>query len=122
MKPLLLVLCALSFIAAKRPLTVDDEFRIVEASNPLISPDGRWVLYSVTHSSLADNARHSVIWISPTAEGGAPAREVLKEGDGSAMWGRDSRSVFFVRAGQLFEQRLDGGAAVQHSNLAGGER
>lgn len=118
MKPLLLVLCALSFIAAKRPLTVDDEFRIVETANPLISPDGRWVLYSVTHSSLADNARHTVIWIAPAGDGAAP-REFLKEGDGSPMWGRDSASVFFVRGGQLFEQRLDGGAAVQHSHLTG---
>ncbi|HEY6138225.1 MAG TPA: S9 family peptidase [Thermoanaerobaculia bacterium] len=120
MKPLLLLLCALS-LAAKRPLTVDDEFRIVEAANPLISPDGRWVLYSVTHASLADNARHSVIWIASTSDG-VPPREFLKEGDGSPMWARDSRSVFFVRAGQLFEQRIDGGAAVQHSRLAGGER
>src|SRR4029079_9263741 len=118
MKPLLLLLCALSF-AAKRPLTVDDEFRIVEAANPLISPDGRWVLYSVPHASLADTARHSVIWIAPTGDGGAAPRELLKEGDGSPMWARDSRSVFFVRAGQLFEQRLDGGGAVQHSHLEG---
>jgi dipeptidyl aminopeptidase/acylaminoacyl peptidase len=123
MKSLLLLLFALSSAAVlaeepKRPLTVDDEFRIVEAANPLISPDGRWVLYAVTNSSLRENARHTAIWLAP-ADSGAPPRELLKEGDGSPMWARDSRSVFFVRAGQLFEQRLDGGAAVQHSHLEG---
>src|ERR1043166_8757123 len=100
MKPLLLLLCALS-LAAKRPLTVDDQFRIVEAANPLISPDGRWVLYAVTHASLKDNARHTVIWIAP-ADGGVPPRELLKEGDGSPMWARDSGAVFFVRSGPVF--------------------
>lgn len=123
MKLFLLLLCVLSSPALaqeqKRPLTVDDEFRIVEAASPLISPDGRWVLYAVTHSSLRDNARHTVIWIASTTDGGAPPREFLKEGDGSPMWARDSRSVFFVRSGQLFEQRLDGGDAVQHSHLDG---
>src|SRR5688500_1908023 len=100
-----------------RPMTIDDEFRVVELGEPLISPDGRWVLYTTTRSSPAENARHTTTWLAPVE--GSPARTFLRAGDGSPMWAPDSRSVFFVRSGQLFEQRLDGAEAIQRSRLEG---
>lgn len=106
--------------AAPRPMTIDDQFRLVDFGEPLLSPDGRWVLYTTTRSSLAENARHTTTWLA-SVEGTAPARPLLREGDGSPMWAPDSRSIFFVRSGQLFEQRLDQAEAVQHSRLEGEE-
>ena len=35
-----------------RPLTVDDYFRILNVDEPRISPDGKWVAYTVTTSDL----------------------------------------------------------------------
>ena len=112
---------------ARRPMTVDDQFRFASPGTPLLSPDGQWVLYSVERASLADNARHSSWWLAP-AQDTAPARELLREGDSSPMWAPDSRSVFFLRpvgtgetkSRELFEQRLGDAAAVQHSHLGPG--
>lgn len=109
---------------ALSPMTVDDQFRFVEPGAPLLSPDGRWVLYSLERASLAENARHSSIWLAST-DSLAPPREFLRDGDASPMWAPGSRSVFFFRSvtsgdkrsRELFEQRLENAVAVQHSHL-----
>ena len=101
---------------AKRPMTVDDQFRLAEPGAPLLSPDGRWVLYTVERASLAENARHTSTWLAP-ADGFVPPREFLREGDSSPMWAPTSRSVFFLRGGELFEQGVEDSGAVQRSRL-----
>jgi dipeptidyl aminopeptidase/acylaminoacyl peptidase len=103
----------------KRPMTVDDQFRLVRPGAPLVSPDGKWVLYTVERASLAENARHSSTWLASTGGRQSP-KEFLREGDSSPLWAPDSRSVFFLRGRELFEQRIDGTAAVQRSHLGPG--
>jgi dipeptidyl aminopeptidase/acylaminoacyl peptidase len=49
-----------------RPLTLDDYYRIENATTPAISPDGRWVAFVRNVIIEADNQRHTEIWISPT--------------------------------------------------------
>jgi dipeptidyl aminopeptidase/acylaminoacyl peptidase len=113
--------------AGKRPMKVDDQFRLIEPGPPVVSPDGRWVIYTVERASLTENARHSSFWIAPT-DGTRPPREFLRDGDSSPMWAPNSRSIFFLRmAGsgeeqsrELFEQGLDESAAVQHSHVGPG--
>lgn len=101
---------------AKRPMTVDDQFRLAAPGTPLLSPDGRWVLYTVERASLAENARHTSTWLAP-ADGRVPPREFLREGDSSPMWAPTSRSVFFFRGGELFEQGVEDTGALQRSRL-----
>lgn len=103
----------------KRPMTVDDQFRLIEPGAPLLSPDGQWVLYTTRRASLAENAWHSSTWLAPT-DGRRPPKEFLREGDASPMWAPTSRAVFFLRGGELFEQGIEETAAVQRSHLGPG--
>jgi hypothetical protein len=80
----------------ERPMTVEDQFRLRQPGDPILSPDGRWVLYTIERTVLAENARHSSIWLAPS-DGSQPPREFLQEGDASPMWAPSSRSVFFLR-------------------------
>src|SRR5882672_3989532 len=113
--------------SAKRPMTVDDQFRLVEPGNPLLSPDGQWVIYTIERTSLAENARHKSSWLAST-NAGIPSREFLREGDASPMWASDSRSIFFLRSvtngekksRELYEQRIKETVAVQQSHLGPG--
>lgn len=34
--------------AGRRPLKIDDLYTLLEVGNPEVSPDGRWVAYTVT--------------------------------------------------------------------------
>ena len=125
---LLLTYCAsISAQTVKRPMSVDDQFRLVEPGIPLLSPDGQWVLYTISRSSIDENARHTSIWIASTQNKSAP-REFLREGDSSPMWAHTSRSVYFLRSvtdgerrsRELFEQGVEESVAVQHSRIGPG--
>jgi dipeptidyl aminopeptidase/acylaminoacyl peptidase len=108
----------------RRPMTVEDQFRLAEPGTPLLSRDGRFVLYTVERASLPENARHATTWLA-ASDGGTAPREFLREGDGNPMWAPDSRSVFFLRtvvkgeerSRELFEQPVAGGEAVQRSSV-----
>lgn len=109
---------------SKRPMEVDDRFRFVEAGLPVISPDGRWVLYTRTRLTLKDNQRHTTTWLAQVA-GELPSREFLHEGDRALTWAPNSRSVFFFRravhgdhtSDELFQQAVDDSVAEQRSHL-----
>ena len=99
-------------------MTVDDQFRLVVPAEPSISPDGRWILYALDRNSLADNARRRTFHLASTTGVAAP-KEFLRTGDRSPMWRPDSRAVFFIREGQLFEQELDAAEATKRSAIEG---
>ncbi|MFQ5690712.1 MAG: S9 family peptidase [Gemmatimonadota bacterium] len=83
---------------ARRALTIQDYFAIREVGDPEISPDGRWVAYTVSRSDLAKNERGTVVWRVP-ATGGAPRRMTRKSVSSSApRWSPDGRYLSFLSA------------------------
>jgi dipeptidyl aminopeptidase/acylaminoacyl peptidase len=110
-----------------RPMKVEDQFRFVEPSNPVLSPDGRWLLFRAKRSSLKENRSYSEVWIAPS-DGAGSARQFLQDGDSSPMWAPSSKAVFFLRtvgAGEhasreLFEQRVEDHVALQRSHFGPG--
>jgi len=67
----LLPLC-LAFIAftlsapaqSKHPLTFEDMMKLKRVGDPQVSPDGKWVIFSVVDVDLAANTKTSHIWIT----------------------------------------------------------
>ena len=57
--------------AAKRNLQVDDLFRIRAVGDPQLSPDGRWVAYTVATSSLKEDKAETRVWMT-SIDGGEP--------------------------------------------------
>lgn len=126
---MLLTFCASSSAQrVKRPMSVDDQFRLVDPSAPLLSPDGQWVLYTVGRTSIAENARYSSVWIASTRNKEVP-RQFLLEGDSSPMWSPSSSSVYFLRSvgngekrsRELFEQGVEDSVAIQRSHIGPGQ-
>jgi dipeptidyl aminopeptidase/acylaminoacyl peptidase len=62
---LTLTLPALS--QAKHPFTFDDMMKLKREGEPVISPDGKWVIFSVVDVDLEANTKTPHIWIVPTA-------------------------------------------------------
>ena len=69
---LLLLLCfaflAFSFSAAaqsKHPFTFEDMMKLKRVGDPQVSPDGKWVIFSVVDVDLAANTKTPHIWIVP---------------------------------------------------------
>src|SRR2546429_5451044 len=55
--------------AQKRAITIDDYLVLKSVGNPQLSPDGKWVAYTVTEQSLKDNRGITRIWLADVASG-----------------------------------------------------
>jgi dipeptidyl aminopeptidase/acylaminoacyl peptidase len=70
---LLLVLTLPAFSQTKHPFTFEDMMKLKRVGEPVPSPDGKWVLFSVVDVDLATNKKTPHIWIVPLNPAGAVA-------------------------------------------------
>jgi dipeptidyl aminopeptidase/acylaminoacyl peptidase len=82
--------------AAKRPMTFDDMMQMKRLGETAVSPDGKWLVYSVTTVDLAKNSRTAELWIQKI-EGGDPVKLAMtKPGDGGVQFSADGKRILFV--------------------------
>ncbi len=76
-----LAFAALAVAQAKHPFTFDDMMKLKRVGDPQVSPDGKWVIFSVVDVDLKANTKTPHIWIVPldahvgTAAPGRPAEQ-----------------------------------------------
>ncbi|MFZ0310510.1 MAG: S9 family peptidase [Candidatus Sulfotelmatobacter sp.] len=130
-----LVLICLAFPAfaqAKHPFTFEDMMKLKRVGEPEVSPDGKWVIFSVVDVDLEKNTKTPHIWIVPTA--GGQEREIIAEQDADRpRWAPDGKRFAFLSnktgGSQVWVADFDGeaGKAISTSQLtsiateAGGE-
>jgi len=82
--------------ASKRNLEMDDYFRIKEVHGAQISPEGKWVAYTVeTHDLKADKNR-SRIWMVPAAGGDAIPLTMESVSSSRPRWSPDGKYLAFL--------------------------
>ena len=121
---LLLCLLAAPLAAQKRAITFQDYIALKAVSDPQLSPDGKWVAYTVSTPSLQDNRNVSRVWVAEVATG--KTRQVTN-GPGSdrqPRWSPDGKTLAFIstREGgaQVWVMPIAGGDARKVSSLADG--
>ncbi len=103
--------------------TNEDLRHIKALSGPILSPDGKNVLFTVTHDTAGGAGSH--LWIVPVSAGESDkARQLTfsppadKRGEHNAAWAPDSSAIFFLaKRGentQLFRLDLRGGEAAPY--------
>src|SRR4051812_30958998 len=80
----------------QRPMTFEDFAAVRNVGDPQISPDGKWVLYSVRTTDVNANKRTTIPRIQPTAGGiprqfPAPATAATE-----ARWSPDGKRVVYA--------------------------
>src|SRR6185295_1125341 len=121
---LVLLLVASPLLAQKRAITFEDYIALKAVSDPQLSPDGKWVAYTVSTPSLQDNRNVSRVWVAEVATG--KTRQVTN-GPGSdrqPRWSPDGKTLAFIstREGgaQVWVMPIAGGDARKVSSLADG--
>src|SRR5437899_3221202 len=113
------LLAASPVSAAGHPLQVEDMQKLSRLGSARISPDGRWVAYTVTRSDVPKNRSVTNLWIVPAAGGDARQLTFADRGsNNSPRWSPDSRYLYFVSSRvdskpQIFRLPLAGGDAQQ---------
>src|ERR1700687_3052208 len=80
---------------AKHPFTFEDMMKLKRVGDPQISPDGKWVIFSVVDVDLDANTKTPHIWIVPAA--GGPEREIIADQDGDRpRWASDGKRFAFL--------------------------
>lgn len=111
-----ILFCLANAEAEKKPFTVDDSIDMVSVSDPQISPDGRWIIFSRAELNWKDNKRESYLWIIPS-DGGEAYKYTSTESDSSPQWSPDGKYLAFLRGKgekrQVWLMRSSGGEAIQ---------
>lgn len=84
----------------KRPLRPGDIYRLPSVSDPQISPDGKWVAYSVSTIDSIKDRRSSTIWMI-SLDGSQDIRLTSSpEGESRPRWSPDGRYLSFLSSRQ----------------------
>jgi dipeptidyl aminopeptidase/acylaminoacyl peptidase len=84
--------------SVKRTLTVDDYFRIKEVGDPQLSPDGKWVAYTVRTANLKDDKNYERIWMAPVSGGAAIPQTADGVTSSHPRWSPDGKFLAFISA------------------------
>lgn len=98
-------------VQSQTPFTYRDMISANRLGDPQVSPDGRWVVYSVTTTDVEANARKGSLYVMDLDSGGEPRHLAVSDaGANTARWGSDGRLYYLsADSGSTQLWRLDDG-------------
>src|SRR2546421_5979013 len=101
--------------ATPRNITIDDFFQIRDVSQPEMSPDGQWVVYSVRTRMLKDDKNEQRLWMVSTHSGDPIPMTAEGVSSSYPRWSPDGKYLAFLSS------RNAGKSQVWLLNRLGGE-
>lgn len=110
----------------RRPLKLDDLFRMKNVSDPQVSPDGQWVAYVVGSTDVKADKSDSDIWM--TSFDGKIDKQITFSSDSESTprWSPDGKYLSFIssrpgphKGSQVWVLDRSGGEARQLTDLKG---
>ncbi|HKR66778.1 MAG TPA: S9 family peptidase [Thermoanaerobaculia bacterium] len=127
---LALVFAFTALAADKQPITHETLTLMKRVGAPNVSPDGKWVVFSVTEPSYDEKEQTNDLWLVPS-DGSAKPRKItaMKAGESDPAWSPDSKRIAFSakrdadESAQIYVLDIAGGGEAQRvTNLSTGVR
>jgi dipeptidyl aminopeptidase/acylaminoacyl peptidase len=115
MAMMMFIVADISAQDTRKVLETDHFFELKNVRNPQISPDGKWVAYTVSESDLDANKSETRIWMVPAEGGEAIPMTAKGSSAGNPRWSPDGKYLSFTAS------RNDGQTQVWALNRLGGE-
>src|SRR5438552_12318733 len=108
--------------AQRHSITFEDYIALKSVSDPQLSPDGKWVAYTVSTPSLQDNRNVARVWVVEVATGKSQQLTGGPGSDRQPRWSPDGKTLAFVSTrdsgAQVWVLPIGGGGAGSVSRLA----
>ncbi|GAB4024297.1 S9 family peptidase [Spirosoma koreense] len=91
----LILLVSMRMTFAQTP-TIDQSIAMKSVSNPQLSPDGKWVAYTVTRTNWEENAYDTDIWLASTVSNERFQLTRSKKSNSSPAWSPDGKWIAFL--------------------------
>src|SRR5882724_3107572 len=112
----------------KKPITHESMTMMKRVGAPEISPDGKWVVFSLTEPSYTEKDVVNDLWIVPADGSAKPRRLTFGKGtENGYKWSPDSRQLAFAakreedEIAQIYIINIaEGGEAYRFSNISTG--
>ena len=109
--------------AASSP-TIDALISLKRVGTPALSPDGKWVAYTMRETNWEENSYETEIWLAEVAAGTLRQLTNARKSSSSPTWSPDGSMVAFVSdrsdKQQLYIIRVAGGEAGALTSMADG--
>jgi dipeptidyl aminopeptidase/acylaminoacyl peptidase len=113
--------------AQRRPVVIDDQFRVQDVGSPELSPDGEWVVYTVTTTDVAADKRNADVWKVKWDGSERSQLTFSPESESAPKWSPDGKYISFLssrpgpaRGNQVWLLERSGGEARQLTQFKGG--
>jgi dipeptidyl aminopeptidase/acylaminoacyl peptidase len=80
----------------KRPMTFEDMMKMKRLGETAVSPDGKWLAYSVTTVNLDQNTKTAELWLQPIAGGEPIPLPVARPGDSGPQFAPDGKHILLL--------------------------
>jgi len=90
-------------------------------SDPQLSPDGRWILYGVSYTSITENRSCRNLFVQEVlADGFGEKIQLTRDGKSisNARWCPSSDAIYFLQGSQLYRAPFSGGKLGERSCLS----
>ena len=120
-----LTLSLLGQNAGQRPIGPNDIYRMSTVSNPKISPEGQWVLYSISKIDSAKDKFYSKLYMVSADGNQTVSLTEQTKGVSNYNWSPDGKYISFLAAGkeeegsQFYLMDRRGGEPIQITHIKG---
>ena len=112
--------------ASRRALRPTDIFRVRDVRDPQLSPDGKWVAYTVTVADSARDKNDTDVWMASWDGKDNLRITSTRDGESQPRWSPDGRYLSFLssrdggKGGQIWLLDRRGGEATRLTEVKGG--